>query len=165
MGVFGHIGLGFIIKRFTPQIPLWILVVSTMFIDLLAMTFFIFAPLWTTHGLFMSLIWSIVAFFSTVFITKYLNNKRDINTSIDIINTSVVIGMLVFSHWVIDLIGWSMTGNGIPLLFNDSQLLLLDFQIDLIIGLLIMEIGPMIVGLVIYIHYIRHLKKSQINKA
>ena len=160
MGLFGHLGLGFAIKRFTPQIPLWVLLISTMFIDILAMTFFIFAPLWTTHGFFMAVVWSFIVTIVAAFMFKYLNKKKNQKKSMDIFNTSTVIGLLVFSHWVIDLIGWSMTGSGIPLLFNDSQLLLLNIQIDLIIGLLIIEIGPMIIGLVIYIHYIRHLKRS-----
>ena len=164
MGLFGHLGLGFAIKRFTPQIPLWILLTSTMFIDILAMTFFIFAPLWTTHGLSMTVIWSFVAIFTTIFISNYLNNKREQGNSIDIFKTGLVIGMLVFSHWIIDLIGWSMTGSGIPLLFNDSQLLLLNIQIDLIIGLLIIEVGPMIIGLGIYIQYIRNFKRKKIKK-
>ncbi|MFX1382095.1 MAG: hypothetical protein ACFFBP_06580 [Promethearchaeota archaeon] len=76
---------------------------------------------------------------------------------------SLVIGIVVFSHWVIDLIGWSMTGNGIPLLFDDSQLLMLNIQIDIIIGLLIMEIGPFIIGLIMYIQYFKKVRKEKEN--
>ena len=53
-----------------------------------------------------------------------------------------------------------MTGIGIPLLFSDSQLLILNIQINLILGLFLIEIGPMIIGLIIYIQYIKGLKKS-----
>ena len=156
MGVFGHFGLGFAVKRFVPQIHLWILLTSTMFADILAMSVFILAPLWTTHGLFMSLIWSGIATLGTALITKYVNSKSEQDNRINVFNASILIGLLVFSHWVIDLIGWSMTGTGIPLLFDDSQLLLLDIQINLIICVLLMELGPMIAGLVIYIHYMKH---------
>ena len=78
-----------------------------------------------------------------------------------IIKLSVVVGITVFSHWIIDLIGWSMTKNGIPLFFNDSQLLILNIQINLIIGLLIIEIGPFIVGLIIYIHFVNKIKNRK----
>ena len=91
IGVFGHLGLGFAIKRFTPQIPLWILLTSTMLIDILSLTFFIFTPLWTTHGLFMSVNWSVLALFTTIFIAKYLNTKRAHTNAIVIFKNSTVI--------------------------------------------------------------------------
>ncbi|MFX1275517.1 MAG: hypothetical protein ACFFAT_10785 [Promethearchaeota archaeon] len=166
MGLFGHLGFALAVKRFTPQIPLWVLLFCSMLIDIPAMIFWTL-PLWITHGLIMAIIWSLISMFISIIIFLYLNiktqkikNKKSINM---IIFLSLVIGIVVFSHWVIDLIGWSMTGNGIPLLFDDSQLLMLNIQIDIIIGLLIMEIGPFIIGLIMYIQYFKKVRKEKEN--
>jgi len=168
MGFFGHIGLGLVIKRFTPQIPLWVLLISSTLIDIPAIIFMGLIPLWLTHGLFMAIIWTLLSILGSFLIFIYLNSKKkqynNKKSTKTILFMSMVIGMVVFSHWVIDLIGWSMTGNGIPILFNDSQLFMINIQINIIIGLLIFEFGPFIIGLVIYIHYFRKIKEEKNSK-
>ena len=158
MGLFGHIGLGLAFKKVAPRILLWILLLSTMVIDIPAIIFFS-APLWITHSLFMAAIWSLTAMGIAAFISLYLNSRdpsnEKITAPIKILNTSLVIGFLLFSHWIIDFIGWSMTSNSIPLFFNDSQTIMLDIQTNIIIAALIMEIGPLIAGLTIYILYLK----------
>ena len=154
MGLFGHLGLGLITKRFTHEIPLWSLLLSTMLIDLPAIFLSNLIPLWLTHGLIMAAIWSILTSICTINIIKKSNSK------LPVMSTSIILGLLVFSHWVIDLFGWSMMNIGIPLFFNDVQLLILPIQMNLIIGALIIEISPFILGLIIFLQYYRNLKKN-----
>ena len=108
----GHLGLGFAAKTVAPEVPLWALLMSTEVLDLLFFGFKtagmeyeavsttdithglqIVSPGWTpwSHGLFMSLVWSVLAFVVTYFFSR---NHR----------ASIVIGLLVFSHWVLDFI-------------------------------------------------------------
>ena len=114
MPALAHIGIGFATKRLAPQIPLWALLLSAMFIDLLSFIF-LFA-IWISHGLFMSVIWTIIAMLITALITIRINSKNEqgkTNKSIswNMINlhTTLTVGLLVFSHWVLDFIGWPMS--------------------------------------------------------
>lgn len=163
MPAFGHLGIGLVTKRFEPQIPLWTLLLSTMIIDILAVIF-ITAPLWWTHGLIMALVWSglsIIVVIFTIKLLNYKNRQNDVKYSNKrIIHSSVVIGVLVFSHWVHDLIGWSMWSTAIPLFFNDTMTIMLPIQTNLIIGLILVEFGPFIFGLIVYVHYLIKIKRN-----
>lgn len=168
MPALAHIGIGLATKRFAPQIPLWALLISAMFIDLLSFIF-LFA-IWISHGLFMSIIWTIIAMIITVFITMRLNSKKEqdksnksISWSLVDLNTTLIIGLLVFSHWVLDLIGWPMSvidpnAIGVPLLFDDAVNIGLGVY-STWAGALLMDIGVFVLGLVIYIHYMKKVKK------
>ena len=59
MPALAHLGIGLATKRFAPQIPLWGLLISSMFIDLLSFIFL--SAIWISHGLFMSVIWTVIA--------------------------------------------------------------------------------------------------------
>jgi membrane-bound metal-dependent hydrolase YbcI (DUF457 family) len=69
-----------------------------------------------SHGLFMSVIWSVIAALLAAFIYR---DRR----------SGVIIGLLVFSHWVVDLIthpmgaifGGKPLPPDLPLFFNGSQ--------------------------------------------
>lgn len=168
MPALAHFGIGLATKRIAPQIPLWALLISAMLIDLLSFIFI--SALWISHGLFMSVIWTIVAMIITAFINirNNIKKKKDkINKSISWsmidLNTILIIGLVVFSHWVLDLIGWPMSAinpnaTGVPLLFNDAVNIGLGVYRTWI-GALLMDLGVFFIGLGIYIHYIKKGKK------
>jgi hypothetical protein len=162
MPALAHIRIGLLAKRFCPKIPLWGLLISVMAIDILSGVFFF--AIWLSHGLFMSVIWSITAMVISALITMHLNSKNEqdkINISIrwnkENLTTTIIIGILVFSHWILDFIGWPMTAvyskaTGVPILFDDTVNIGLGVYSTLF-GALLMDIGVFIVGLGIYIHY------------
>ncbi|NVM37509.1 MAG: hypothetical protein HWN81_18075 [Candidatus Lokiarchaeota archaeon] len=168
MPALAHIGIGLATKRFAPQIPLWALLLSAMFIDILSFLF-LFA-IWISHGLFMSVIWSIIAMLITALIKMRLNSKKEQDKktkspswSIENLHITLIIGLLVFSHWVLDFIGWPMSvidpsATGVPLLFDDAVNIGLGVY-STWFGALLMDIGVFVVGLGIYIHYVKKVKK------
>jgi hypothetical protein len=161
MPALAHIGIGLVTKKLAPRIPLWVLLISAMILDLLSFVF-LFA-IWITHGLFMAIIWSIIAMLITVFIVVRLNSKNEHKNVV--INISLTIGLLVFSHWILDFIGWPMSvidpsATGVPLLFDDVVNLGLGVY-STWFGALIMDIGVFIVGLAIYIHYLKKVKNQK----
>ena len=168
MPALAHIGIGLAVKRFVPKIPLWVLLISVMLLDILSFIF-IFA-IWISHGLFMSVIWSITAMLITALITMRLNSKNEQNKkknsaiwSIEILHISMILGLLVFSHWVLDFIGWPMSvinpnATGVPLLFDDTVNIGLGVY-STWIGALLMDIGVFVVGLAFYLHYMKKIKK------
>jgi hypothetical protein len=168
MPALAHFGIGLATKRIAPQIPLWVLLISAMLIDLLSFIFI--SALWISHGLFMSVIWTIVALIITAFITMRLNSKKEqdktfksLSWSMIDINTTLIIGLLVFSHWVLDFIGWPMSvinpnATGVPLLFDDSVNIGLGVY-STWFGALLMDIGVFVVGLAVYLHYAKKIKK------
>jgi hypothetical protein len=128
MGPPGHLGIGFAAKRVAPRAPLWVLLVATEVLDLLSFLFMAAgiesvgvttidlsrgiqfltpASVPWSHGLFMSVVWSVLA--GAIAYLVY----RDCRTGI-------VLGLVVFSHWVLDLI---VHLPDLPLLFDGSPLL------------------------------------------
>ena len=110
----------------------------------------------------MALVWSASSIVITVLITKLLNSKK--NQEIKVLYTSLAIGFLVFSHWVLDFIGWPMSvmvpdATGVPLLFNDSLTIGLGVY-STWFGALTMDIGVFVIGLAIYLHYKIRIKKT-----
>jgi len=96
MGPLGHFAVGLAAKPATPKVPLGVLLLATVALDILAIAFSLAGiegpagtPLPWSHGLFMSLIWSVVA----ALLTANLYQSR---------RAGVVVGLLVFSHWVLD---------------------------------------------------------------
>ncbi|MBY9008615.1 MAG: hypothetical protein KGD74_01960 [Candidatus Lokiarchaeota archaeon] len=166
-----HFGIGLAAKRFFPKIPLWALLISVMAIDILSFIF-IFA-LWPSHGLFMAVVWSASAMLITALITAFLKSKKEQDKNmtsalwnIEILYTSMIIGLLVFSHWVLDLIGWPMTvinpdATGVPLLFDDSVWIGLGVYTTWF-GALTMDIGVFVAGLAIYLHYEMKIKTKKV---
>ncbi|MFX1281043.1 MAG: hypothetical protein ACFFA3_16960 [Promethearchaeota archaeon] len=158
MPALAHLGIGFATKRFAPQIPLWILLISSMALDLLSGVFFF--ALWINHGLFMSVVWTIIFMLITMLITYHLKSKKENNISFFNIETwtiSTIVGFVVFSHFILDFIGWPMSvldsnATGVPLLFNDNINIGLGVY-STWVGALSMDLGVFTVGLVIYIHY------------
>ena len=126
MSGIGHLAAGFAAKPVTPKAPLWVLLAATETNDLL---YFLFSSAgiepkatstidlnqgvkylapgsnpWS-HGLFMSMVWSILA---AVIMYLFYRNRR----------TAFVIGLVVFSHWVLDF----LMHSNLPIFFDGSPL-------------------------------------------
>jgi hypothetical protein len=93
----GHCAVGLAAKPVVPKVPLGILLLATMMLDVLAIAFG-----WMgieggktgipwSHSLFMCVIWSLVA---GLLCSRIYHSRR----------AGVVIGLLVFSHWMLDFI-------------------------------------------------------------
>ncbi|MGC1648610.1 MAG: hypothetical protein WA741_22560 [Candidatus Sulfotelmatobacter sp.] len=98
MGPIGHFSVGLAAKPAVPKVPLGILLLATWILDVLAIVFGFAGierggstELSLSHGLFMSVIWSLVAAFLAARI--YRDHRA-----------GVVVGLLVFSHWVLDFV-------------------------------------------------------------
>jgi hypothetical protein len=162
MGPPGHLGIGFAAKKFAPNAPLWTLLIASEALDLLSAVFIATgvekmastqmdfnqgiqtitpgSVPWS-HGLFMSIVWSLffgaIAFLIT-------NNQR----------TGFVLGLVVFSHWVLDFI---VHLPDLPLLFVGSPevgLGLWSSGLGLIVSL-ILELVLLSGGVAIYVHWRR----------
>jgi hypothetical protein len=154
----GHLAIGFAAKPAAPKAPLWILLVATEVFDLLTFGFeaigietfassrtdlnqgvIISSPAsipWS-HGLFMCIVWSLLA----AAITFLIYRER---------RTSAVIGLVVFSHWVLDFI---VHPPELPILFNGSPTLglgLWSSGTGLIISI-ILELSLLAGGIAIYL--------------
>ena len=100
----------------------------------------------------MAVVWSVLAAIIAWFISR--NNR-----------ISVIIGLLVFSHWVVDFISHPMTAvfpgdTGLPLLFEGSPTVGLGVwgtQLGVNIG----EYGTLMVGLIIYLLTWRKLRREK----
>ena len=163
MAGLAHLGVGLAAKPVAPKVSLVVLLVSTYVIDMVWGIFFFAGiehlpqPGLTTtnpwsHGLFMAVVWSVLAGLVAALISR---NAR----------LSVVIGLLVFSHWVVDFISHPMTAvftgdTGLPLLFEGSPTVGLGVwrtQLGVNIG----EYGTLILGFFIYILTLRKLQREK----
>jgi len=157
MPALAHLGIGFASKNVLPHVPLWVLLVCSMLLDLLSFVFILISPaLWIHHGLFMAFAWSILGRISFGIISNYKANEQiELKKAIFTINkNNIIIGMLIFSHWILDFIGWPMTvldskASGVPLLFDDTQNIGLGVY-GTWFGALTMDVGVFIVGVIIY---------------
>jgi hypothetical protein len=163
MAGLAHAGVGLASKRIAPKVPVWILVVAAYVLDFIWSIFF-FAGIerlpepnspttnpWS-HGLFMAVVWSVLISLITAFISR---DRR----------TSLIIGLLVFSHWVVDFISHPMTAvfpgdTGLPLLFEGSPTVGLGVW-STQMGVNIGEYGTLILGLVVYSLTLRKLRKEK----
>ena len=149
---FGHIGVGLAAKPAAPKAPLGALLFSATALDTLWGVFALAgfealdasgnSSLHWSHGLFMSLIWTMAGFAVAFLLTR---DRR----------TSLVIGLLVFSHWVLDFISHPM-GMGkelppdLPLLFEGSPKVGLGLY-NSIAAALITDFGLLAAGIAVYL--------------
>ena len=153
----GHFGIGLAVKPLVPEAPLWTLLIASEALDLLSFGFialgmekvavskayFEHGVQTTTpglvpwsHGLFMSVFWSII--FAAIAHLAFKNWE-----------TSRMIGLVVFSHWILDFI---VHPPDLPLLFENSP------QVGLglwtsgqgLIASIVLEFAILIGGIVIY---------------
>jgi hypothetical protein len=154
MAGIAHLGVGLAFKLIAPEVPVVILVVCSYLLDIVFFGF-LFAGLeelpkedrtveapWS-HSLFMAVIWSILAALVIIIISND-------------IYISMIIGLLVFSHWVIDFIVSPMT-YAFP---NDTGKLLHPFGgspkvglgvMSTKIGVIMIEGGAFILGSIMYL--------------
>ena len=159
----GHLAIGFAAKKYAPKIPLIVFLIAAYAIDLL---YFLFLGLgmdkqdydpWS-HSLFMAILWSVSASLITMLFSRKLRN-------------GLVIGIVVFSHWILDFIVWS----NLPISFDRRSVIGLGLYdkigfsltgLKLNSGAVIatsLELGMLMVGLAIYILYLRKLRKEKKN--
>jgi len=150
--LYGHIAVGFAAKPLAPNVKLGYLLVAATAIDVLCGVFLLagiegvdaggasFIP-WS-HGLFMAGVWPLLGFTLAFLLTR---NGR----------TGLIIGALVFSHWVLDFISHPM-GMGqklppdLPLLFGGSPKVGLGLYNSLPAAL-VTEFGIFIAGILVYL--------------
>jgi hypothetical protein len=114
MAGLAHFAPGFAAKRFAPGVPVIMLVLAGEFLDFLALGLGLAGlepvnggPFWS-HSLFMAIVWSLLA----AGVTALVSRKP---------RSSLVLGLVVLSHWVLDAIAWPMTAinplyaSGMPL--------------------------------------------------
>lgn len=149
---FGHIGVGLAAKPAAPKAPLGALLFSATAIDTLWGVFALTgiealdtsgnSSLQWSHGLFMGVVWSVAGFGLAFLLTR---DRR----------TSLVIGLLVLSHWVLDFVSHPM-GMGkelppdLPLLFEGSPKVGLGLY-NSVVAALITDFGLLTVGSAIYL--------------
>jgi len=104
----GHLAVGLAAKPVAPKVSTGVLLVATQVLDILWASLFVVgvgeleAGPWS-HGLVMSFVWSAVAV--AISFLFYRDTR-----------SSLLIGLLVLSHWVCDFISWD---DALPLAFSD----------------------------------------------
>lgn len=157
----GHLAIGFTAKKYAPQIPVVVFLIAAYAIDLI---YFIFLALgidtfdydpWS-HSLFMAILWSISAGLITLFFSRKFRN-------------GFVIGLVVFSHWILDIIVW----DNVPIFFDKTHRVGLGLYNKIgfsLTGLKLnsgtaiatsIELGMLIIGLSIYILYARKTRREK----
>jgi membrane-bound metal-dependent hydrolase YbcI (DUF457 family) len=96
-----HAGLGLAAKKWVPGVHLAVLMIATEVIDILWIAFAVAGMEPTlnhalTHSLLMAAVWSLLCGIAAAFV--YRN-----------IRSAIVLGLLVFSHWIVDFITHPMT--------------------------------------------------------
>jgi hypothetical protein len=172
MGPIGHFSVGLAAKPLAPKVPSGILLLATWILDVLAIAFgfvgiekggSIGAP-WS-HRLFMSVVWSLAA---ALLAARIWRDRR----------AGVVVGLLVFSHWVLDFIShpipfssfswrsWQWNyghplPSDLPLLFGGSPKVGLGLYNSIsAVEATILECGMFILGTAVYATYVFRQRKA-----
>jgi len=143
----GHLAIGLAARPASPKIHLGVLLAASWLLDLL---YFVFAftgsesveniikpgavPSPWSHGLFMAVIWTAL---SGLLAWRLYHSRR----------TGLVIGLVVFSHWVLDFVSW----NNLLLFFDGSPEVGLGLFNALGGGTLFIEAGLFLAGLAVYL--------------
>jgi hypothetical protein len=171
----GHCAVGLAAKPVAPKVPLVILLLATMILDFFAISFG-----WVgieggrtgnpwSHGLFMAVAWSVAA---AHFCARLYQSRR----------AGVVIGFLVFSHWLLDFVShpipfasfswrtwqWSYghpLPADLPLLFAGSPKVGLGLYNSIsAVEATVLETGMFLVGTAVYLAYRAKEKKRRLNR-
>lgn len=151
MAGLGHIGFGFAVKQAAPKVHILILLLATEIMDILWGLFYatglenINSSPWS-HSLFMSVIWAVCIGYIAV---RIYNDNR----------SGIVIGLLVFSHWVVDFIthpmgailGGKPLNPDLPLFLTDSSKVGLGLYNHSFAVAMITDMGMLIIGILIYV--------------
>lgn len=157
MAGLGHFGFGFAAKPIVPKVHLAVLLIASELIDILWILFYFTgidrgstgtdSSPWS-HSLFMSIVWSVLA----ALLATHLYHDRRIG---------LVIGLLVFSHWVIDsithpmgaLFGGKPLSPDLPLFFKDSPKVGLGLYNHSFTIAIASDMFMIVIGLAIFIWY------------
>ena len=147
---FGHIAVGLAAKPVVPKASLGALLLSATAIDTLCGVFVLTgieavdasgaSSIPWSHGLFMAVVWAIAGFAVAFLLSR---DRR----------TGILIGLVVFSHWVLDFISHPM-GMGrdlppdLPLLFEGSPKVGLGLY-NSVAAALITDLGLFVGGIVV----------------
>lgn len=155
MAYIAHLVCGFGGKWIAPRINLFILIIASEIIDIIWLIFQNTGIENTkgmpwSHGLFMSLVWSILVIIIIFFIFKNFKS-------------AISVGIIVFSHWIIDFITHPMgalvmgkpTDPDLFLFFFDSPLVGLGLYNHSATIAYIFEILILSIGILLYILYKR----------
>ncbi|MFC1618953.1 hypothetical protein ACFL45_03310 [Candidatus Neomarinimicrobiota bacterium] len=163
MAGLAHLSVGLAAKPAAPRIPVWILILMAYGIDLVCFGFIgiglehfpkegVVASAPWSHSLLMAVIWSALAAAIARLIT---HNTR----------TTLIIGLLFFSHWVLDFISHPMTAlfptaPGLLLFPGGSREIGLGLYRSLT-GANIFEYVSLALGLGIYVFTLIKLRKRK----
>ena len=157
----GHLAIGFAAKKYAPKIPVAVFLIAAYAIDLI---YFIFLAVgidkpdydpWS-HSMFMAIIWSLCAGLIASSVCKELRS-------------GFVIGLVVFSHWILDFIVW----DNLTLFFNEANrvglglydkigfsLTVVKFDSGTILATAI-ELGMLMVGLAVNLLFLRKTRREK----
>lgn len=161
MAGLGHLGFGFAAKPIAPKVHILVLLIASELIDILWGFFYltgvdhIDSSPWS-HSLFMSVIWSVLA---ALIVARIYRDNR----------SGIVIGLLVFSHWVVDFIthpmgavlGGTPLPPDLPLFFFGSSKVGLGLYNHSFTIAMVTDIGMLIIGIIIFIFYRIKLQKQK----
>ena len=176
MGPLGHCAVGMAAKPLAPKVPLGILLLATEILDIFAIVFG-YAGIEGTavkglpwsHGLFMWVVWSVVA---ALVVARLYRDHR----------AGVVVGLLLFSHWVLDFIShpipfpsfswskwqWSYghpLPSDLPLFFGGSPKVGLGLYNSIsAVEATVLETGMFLVGTAVYVAYRVRKKKKRLDR-
>jgi hypothetical protein len=171
MGPIGHFAVGLAAKPVAPKVPLGVLFLATVFLDVLAIAFAVGGiegvkrGIPWSHGLFMSVVWSVVA---ALLAARIYRDYR----------AGAVVGLLVLSHWVLDFVSHPIPFSSfswrawqwifghplppdLPLLFGSSPKVGLGLYNSIsAVEATGLEFGMFILGAAVYVRYMVKERKS-----
>ncbi len=146
MAGISHVTMGFGFKRAIPSISVWMLILATEFLEIVWFIAFVIGDhegVWT-HSLLMAIVWAVL--FGAVTGAIFRSTRK-----------GLILGALVFSHWIVDLITHPMgaifgtpgAAPDVPLWFGGPKvgLGLYNYSMPLAIG---MELLITVVCLALY---------------
>jgi hypothetical protein len=160
MAGLGHLGFGFASKAIAPRVNVLVLLLASELIDVLWGFFYITglerfnsSPL--SHSFIMALIWALC---SSLIAALIYHDSR----------SGIVVGILVFGHWVVDFIthpmgaisGGTSLPPDLPLGINGSSKVGLGLYNHSFTIALISDIGMLLTGLLIFVYF----RKSKIRQ-
>jgi len=156
----GHLAMGFAARPGSSKIPLGILLAASWLLDMLYMLFALLGiesaanltqpgafPCPWSHGLFMALVWSVLAGLAAF---KVYHTRR----------AGVVIGLVVFSHWVLDFLSW----NNAPLFFDGSPQVGLGLFHQFGAYTIVLELALLAAGLAVYLVHRRRIHQPSLAR-
>ena len=153
MAALVHIAVGFVAKPLEASVPVGVSIVAAEILDILAIIFSLLGiesagSIPWSHGLFMSFIWSLG--FGALYFLIYRRFR-----------TGIFISVLVFSHWVIDLVTHPMGAvfggrpalPDLPLAFSGSPFVGLGLYNHSVLLAYLVEFSTLTVAVAAYTGY------------